>query len=85
MAPGYFSNSPATAIAIAAVAIILPSYWLVSRRRAAPEQSNAGSNATTKRTPFAVGDRQLQEPKDDPYTLAEVDFLIFLSSSPSVY
>ena len=69
MPPGYFSNSPTTAIAIAAVAIILPSYWLVSRRRAASELQ---SNPTARRTPFAVGDRQLQEPKDDPYTLAEV-------------
>lgn len=72
MAPGYFSNSPATAIAIAAVAIVLPSYWLVSRRRTAPEQPSLRSTSTTQRTPFAVGDRQLQEPRDDPFTLAEV-------------
>lgn len=72
MSPGYFSNYSATSIAIAAVAIVLPSYWLVSRRLTSSQTTPSGSSAGTKKTPFATPDRQLQPPKDDPYTLAEV-------------
>ncbi|QRV82019.1 cytochrome b5 [Ceratobasidium sp. AG-Ba] len=70
MSPAYFPNSPA-AYAVAAFAVIIPSYWVLSRR----QTSNQTATTTTpaaKKNPFAVGDRQLQPPKDDPYTLAEL-------------
>ncbi|KDN40213.1 hypothetical protein RSAG8_08276, partial [Rhizoctonia solani AG-8 WAC10335] len=71
MTPGIFANYSATSIAIAAVAVVVPSYWLFSRQRSQGQTSPAGSS-TAKRNPFAVPDRQLQSPKDDPYTLTEV-------------
>ncbi|EUC61055.1 cytochrome b5-like heme/steroid-binding domain protein [Rhizoctonia solani AG-3 Rhs1AP] len=71
MAPGIFANYSATSIAIAAAAVAVPSYWLFSRQRSQGQTSPAGS-ATAKRNPFAVPDGQLQPPKDDPYTLAEL-------------
>ncbi|CAE6416564.1 unnamed protein product [Rhizoctonia solani] len=70
MAPGIFANYSATSVAIAAVAVAVPSYWLFSRQRSQGQSSPAGSS--TKRNPFAVPDGQLQPPKDDPYTLAEL-------------
>ncbi|KAG8736022.1 hypothetical protein FRC10_009872 [Ceratobasidium sp. 414] len=70
MSPAYFPSSPA-AIAVAAVAIILPSYWVLSRRQN-NDQIPAATVPVAKKNPFAIGDRQLQPPKDDPYTLAEV-------------
>ncbi|KAG9123264.1 hypothetical protein FRC07_015171 [Ceratobasidium sp. 392] len=72
MSPAYFPNSPA-AIAAAAFAIIIPSYWVLSRRQT-QGQTPATTAPTVKKNPFAVGDRQLQPPKDDPYTLAEVRY-----------
>ncbi|KAG9080035.1 hypothetical protein FRC06_007155, partial [Ceratobasidium sp. 370] len=69
MSPAYFPSSPA-AIAVAAVAIILPSYWVLSRRQSS-NRIPATTAPAAKKNPFAVGDRQLQPPKDDPYTLAE--------------
>lgn len=72
MSPGYFSSYSATSIAVAAVAVILPSYWLISRRQVPNQTGRTGSAAPSKKNPFAVPDRQLQPPKDDPYTLAEL-------------
>jgi hypothetical protein len=77
MSPSYFSNYSATSIAIAAFAIVLPSYWLISRRQT-PNQTNRAGSSATKKAPFTVPDRQLQPPKDDPYTLAEVFYLSFV-------
>ncbi|CAE6423002.1 unnamed protein product [Rhizoctonia solani] len=71
MTPGIFANYSATSIAIAAVAVVVPSYWLFSRQRSQGQTSLTGSS-TAKRNPFAVPDRQLQSPKDDPYTLTEL-------------
>ncbi|KAG8697096.1 hypothetical protein FRC08_006735 [Ceratobasidium sp. 394] len=71
MSPAYFPSSP-TAIAVAAVAIILPSYWVLSRRQGNNQTHGTNTSPVSKKNPFAVGDRQLQPPKDDPYTLAEL-------------
>ncbi|KAG8686986.1 hypothetical protein FRC11_008014 [Ceratobasidium sp. 423] len=71
MSPGIFGNYSATSIAIAAAAVVVPSYWLISRQKSQSQTSSSGSS-TTKKNPFAVPDRQLQPPKDDPYTLAQL-------------
>ncbi|CAE7169263.1 unnamed protein product [Rhizoctonia solani] len=84
MAPGIFANYPATSIAIAAVALAVPSYWLVSRQRPQNQRSMSGSS-TAKKNPFAIPDGQLQPPKDDPYTLAELSAYDGLDSSKPVY
>ncbi|CAE6406304.1 unnamed protein product [Rhizoctonia solani] len=73
MSPGFFANYSATSIAVAAVAVIVPSYWLISRQGSHGQTTPAGPS-TTKRTPFALPG-QLQPPKHDPYTLAEASRL----------
>ncbi|CEL63193.1 putative steroid-binding protein 3 OS=Arabidopsis thaliana GN=MP3 PE=1 SV=1 [Rhizoctonia solani AG-1 IB] len=79
MSPGIFGNYSATSIAIAAVAVVVPSYWIISRQRS---QTASTGSSTTKRNPFAVPDnRQLEPPKDDPYTLAEL--LAYNGQDPS--
>ncbi|KAH7345655.1 cytochrome b5-like heme/steroid binding domain-containing protein [Rhizoctonia solani] len=84
MSPGIFGNYSATSIAIAAVAVIVPSYWVISRQRSQSQTSTAGASSS-KRNPFAVPGGQLQPPKDDPYTLAELSAYNGLDSSKPVY
>ncbi|CAE6349007.1 unnamed protein product [Rhizoctonia solani] len=84
MAPGIFANYSATSIAIAAVAVAVPSYWLFSRQRSQGQASPTGS-ATAKRNPFAVPDGQLQPPKDDPYTLAEASRPVYVAIKGTVF
>ncbi|KAG8756193.1 hypothetical protein FRC12_010640 [Ceratobasidium sp. 428] len=84
MSPAYFPNSPA-AFAAAAIAIIVPSYWILSRRQSTSQTSTATSTTAVKKNPFAVGDRQLLPPKDDPYTLAELATFDGQDSSRPVY